>query len=148
MEKNNLLKFLNDEIPLTRSLGLEIISLTDEGARIKAPLGPNHNHMGSAFGGSLSTMMILSGYIWLYDALLKNNFRAHVILAKEESEYLIPVTTDIEVLAKTPSPEEWKKFEEVFTRKGFARIVIHSEIRQGADGLSAIFKGEFVARRS
>lgn len=148
MRKAELLKFLNEEIPLTKSLGLEIVSISPEGARIRAPLGPNHNHMGSAFGGSLSTMMILSGYIWLYDALLKHDFEAHVILSKEEAEYLIPVTTDIEVFAKTPTEAQWKKFEDAFTRKGLARIVIHSEIRQGTEGPAAIFKGEFVARRA
>lgn len=142
-----LLKFLYEQIPLTKSLGLSIVSLSEEGARIRAPLAPNHNHLGSAFGGSLSTMMILSGYIWLYDQLLKNGHEAHVILSKESSEYLIPVTGDIEVLALSPSLEDWKKFEESFRRKGVGRIMIHSEIRQEA-GLSATFRGEFVARKA
>ncbi len=147
LNKTELLKFLNQEIPLTKSLGLEIVSLAPEGARIRAPLGPNHNHLGGAFGGSLSTMMILSGYIWLYDALLKNQHEAHVILYKEESEYLPPVKTDIEVFAKSPSEEEWEKFQEAFLRKGTGRIVIHSEIRSGTGALSATFKGEFVAKK-
>lgn len=148
MNKNSLLKFLNEEIPLTKSLGLEIVSITEAGAKIRAPLGPNHNHLGSAFGGSLSTMMILSGYIWLYDALLKNKFEAHVILSKEEAEYLIPVTSDIEVLAKAPTEAQWKKFADAFQRRGLARITLQSEIRMGTDGLAAVFKGEFVARKA
>lgn len=148
MSQVDLLHFLHTQIPLTKSLGLSIISLDQKGARIRAPLAPNHNHMGSAFGGSLSTMMILSGYIWLYDALLKNNHHAHVILFREEAEYLLPVRTDIEVLAKAPSEQEWKKFEEVFIRKGTGRIVLHSEIRSGNDDLAATFRGEFVAKKS
>lgn len=142
-----LLKYLHEQIPLTKSLGLQIISINDEGARIRAPLAPNHNHLGSAFGGSLSTMMILSGYIWLYNELLKHGHQAHVILSKEESEYLQPVVTDIEVLASTPSVSDWEKFEESFRRKGLGRIVISSEIR-GKSGLSATFRGEFVAKRA
>jgi thioesterase domain-containing protein len=148
MERAELLQFLNREIPLTISLGLEIMNIDEKGAFIRAPLGPNHNHMGSAFGGSLSTMMILSGYIWLYDALLKHNHHAHVILSKEEADYLLPVTNDIEVLAKSPSREDWKKFEESFIRKGVGRIVLHSEIRSGTSGLQATFTGEFVAKRA
>lgn len=143
----DLLGFLHEQIPLTKSLGLEIVSIDETGARIRAPLGPNHNHLGGAFGGSLATMMILSGYIWLYDQLLKKNFEAHVILSREQSEYLLPVTTDIEVLARTPTAEEWKKFEESFSRKGLGRIQLHSAIRQGT-GLAATFRGEFVAKRS
>ncbi|MFL5784837.1 MAG: YiiD C-terminal domain-containing protein [Bacteriovoracaceae bacterium] len=148
MDKKELLQFLNREIPLTQSLGLDIVRIDDKGAFIRAPLGPNHNHMGSAFGGSLSTMMILSGYIWLYDALLKHNLQAHVILSKEEAEYLLPVTADIEVLAKSPSNEEWKKFEESFLRKALGRIVIHSEIVSKTGALAARFTGEFVARKA
>lgn len=145
---NDLLSFLHSQIPLTKSLGLSIVSINEKGALIRAPLSANHNHMGSAFGGSLSTMMILSGYIWLYDALIKNGHHGHVILSKEESEYLFPVTTDIEVLARAPSPEDWKKFEESFKRKGLGRITIHSEIQSGTGGPAAAFEGEFVARRS
>lgn len=144
---SELLSFLHEQIPLTKSLGLSIVSIDEKGAVIRAPLAPNLNHLGGAFGGSLATMMILSGYILLYDRLLKNNHHAHVILSKEESEYLLPVKTDIEVLAKSPSLEEWENFEKTFIRKGIARIVIHSEISQKA-GPSAIFTGEFVARRS
>ncbi len=143
----DLIAFLNQEIPLTKSLGLQIISIDESGARIRAPLAPNLNHLGGAFGGSLATMMILSGYIWLYNALLKNNHHAHVILFKEESEYLLPVKTDIEVLAKSPSLDNWKKFEEAFIRKGTARIVIHSEIQSENGSLAAAFMGEFVAKR-
>lgn len=145
---SSLLEFLNEQIPLTKTLGLEIVSLDDRGAFIRAPLGPNHNHLGSAFGGSLSTMMILSGYIWLYDALIKSGHEAHVILSKESAEYLQPVTRDIEVLAKTPSMEEWKKFKESFLRKGLGRIVIHSIIELETGAPAALFTGEFVARRT
>lgn len=147
-EPQELLQFLHEQIPLTKSLGLSIVSVDEKGARIRAPLGPNHNHLGSAFGGSLATMMILSGYIWLYDALLKHNHHAHVILFKEESEYLLPVKTDIEVLAISPSLDDWRKFEESFIRKGTARIVIRSEIRTETGSLSAAFTGEFVAKRA
>ncbi len=148
MTTDDLEIFLKEQIPLSKSLGLKIISIDEKGALIRAPLTPNLNHLGGAFGGSLSTMMILSGYIWLYDALLKNNHHAHVILFKEEAEYLLPVKTDIEVLAKSPSLEDWKKFEEGLVRKGSARIVIHSEIRTGTGSLSATFRGEFVAKKA
>jgi thioesterase domain-containing protein len=147
MSQVDLLKFLHEQIPLTKSLGLSIVSIDERGALIRAPLAPNLNHLGGAFGGSLSTMMILSGYIWLYHALLKNNHHAHVILFKEESEYLLPVKTDIEVLAFAPSPADWKKCEESFLRKGTGRLILHSEISL-PEGIAARFKGEFVAKRA
>jgi thioesterase domain-containing protein len=144
-EMTELLQFLHEQIPLTKTMGLSIISIDHTGARIKAPLAPNHNHLGSAFGGSLSTMMILSGYILVYHSLLQRKLSGHVILSREESKYLLPVTTEIEVFAKAPTEEEWKKFEEGITRKGIARIQIRSEINQG-NSLAAEFTGEFVAK--
>lgn len=142
-----LLKFLHEQIPLTKSLGLEIVSINETGTRIRAPLAPNHNHLGGAFGGSLATMMILSGYIQVYHALRKKDLHAHVILSREESKYLIPVKTEIEVFAFAPTEDDWKKFEEGITRKGVARIQIRSVIHQG-DSLAAEFSGEFVAKTS
>ena len=121
---NELLQFLHEQIPLTKSLGLQIVSIDEQGTRVRAPLAPNHNHLGGAFGGSLATMMILSGYIQIYHSLRKRNLHAHVILSREESKYLLPVKTDIEVFALAPSAEEWKKFEEGIARKGVARIQI------------------------
>lgn len=142
---NDLLQFLHEQIPLTKSLGLEIVSIDETGTRIRAPLAPNQNHLGGAFGGSLATMMILSGYILVYHSLRKRNLNAHVILSKEESKYLLPVKTEIEVFAVTPSQEDWRKFEEGITRKGVARILIRSEVHQG-NLLAAEFTGEFVAK--
>ena len=46
---------------------VRVASWDEERLVLTAPLAPNHNHLNTAFGGSLSAMATLAGYamIWL-----------------------------------------------------------------------------------
>jgi len=60
-------RFLHEQIPLTRAMGVRVRSWDGEKLWLSAPLEPNHNHLGTAFGGSLSALATLAGYslLWL-----------------------------------------------------------------------------------
>lgn len=69
MTPTELTSFLHEQIPLARALSIEIIKADDHEALVMGPLAPNRNHMGTAFGGSLSAVLILSCYTWLFHRL-------------------------------------------------------------------------------
>ena len=52
----------DDDIPLTRAMGLRVESLGEGGIRMNAPLEPNVNDKGTAFGGSLAAILTLAGW--------------------------------------------------------------------------------------
>lgn len=140
-----LKKLLFEQIPLAEALQVEIARLDSEAAELTAPLEPNRNHLGTAFGGSLSAVLILAGYSWLYNAMSLRGFKCHVILKKSDIEYLKPVKSGFTAVAQSPNSRELEKFFDSFERKGTGRIVILAQI-DCADGLACRLRGEFVAR--
>ena len=145
MTPEELQKFLHQEIPTSIALGVKVLSTSDKKVVLEAPLDANHNHMGTAFGGSLSTLMILASYTWLYQAL-EGEGKVHVILKENHATYLRPVKENLCSVCYSPSPESFQEFLKVFHRKGLARIKLTSFIEIG-EGEAARMEGEFVAQK-
>ena len=49
-------------IPLVREMQIEVLGEAEGRLRLRAPLAPNVNDKGSAFGGSLASLMTLAGW--------------------------------------------------------------------------------------
>lgn len=145
MNPIELEEFLFDQIPLARALQVSVTTCTIDSAELRAPLEPNRNHLGTAFGGSLGAILILSGYTWLYNVVSMRGFNCHILLKKSDVEYFHPVETEIVALTRAPDTSEIEKFMDAFKRKGTARIVVKSAIA-GDKGPACIFEGEFVAK--
>lgn len=142
MTNQELQDFLYHEIPMAQALGVTIL---DE-ATVMGPLSLNRNHMETAFGGSLSSLLILSCYAWLFQTLDKSGHKVHVLIQTGHTDYLLPVKEDIKATTLPPSEADLKKFFEIFSRKGLARITLHSEVRT-TQGIACSFKGDFVAQK-
>lgn len=145
MKAQELEDFLKQQIPLTKALQVKVIPLANDEFELLAPLAPNHNHMGSAFGGSLSTLLILSGYTWLYHFVHSQGLKVHVILKSNSTEFNIPVEEDIRIRCLQPANSQIEKFMEAYSRKGLARISLRTQIIT-SKGIAANFEGEFVAK--
>ena len=126
-------------------LGYSAKSALEKEVILEAPLDPNHNHMGTAFGGSLSTLMILASYTWLYRSL-EGEGKVHVILKENQATYLRPVKENIRAICRAHSEENFQEFQKLFRRKGLARIKLISFIEIG-EGEAARMEGEFVAQK-
>ena len=147
MTAKELEKFLYDQIPLTSTLGISVLHADDTYAEVPAPLYPNRNHMGTAFGGSLNAVMVLAGYAWLFQCMASRGHRGHVVLKQSSIQYLLPVTADFTAIAKGPTGHEFEKFLNGFERKGRSRVHVAIEVHTPA-GLACRLICEFVARRS
>jgi thioesterase domain-containing protein len=140
-----LQEFLHQQIPMARALEVGVTGLSADSVELLAPLNPNCNHMGTAFGGSLGAMMILACYAWLFNRLGEEGKHCHVLIQSAHTDYLKPVTGDIR--ARCLRSEEIERVMEQFERKGVARVVLHSEVVDPAGVVLCKFSGEFVARR-
>jgi thioesterase domain-containing protein len=63
---SELQKILYSEIPLTKAIGIEVCEFTGLSLTLKAPLEKNINHKCTAFGGSLYSVAVLSGWGLIY----------------------------------------------------------------------------------
>lgn len=136
--------FLHDQIPLTRAMGVEVRSWDGQELCIAAPLEPNHNHLGTAFGGSLSALATLAGYSLLW--LLLGDREAHIVIRESSMRYRHPVRGELRALCRHPGDEAWQAFHAQFTSSGKARLTLQVEIVED-DRVCVEFEGVFVALR-
>lgn len=133
------------EIPLARAMGLSIAGYDGECVRIAAPLAPNVNDKGCAFGGSLVSLMTVAGWALVRLALEARGLDCDIYVADSEVRYLAPVWQDFEVVARLADDEGFTNlFDGLATRgKGRTRVRCHVPLADGSE--AATLSARFVA---
>lgn len=146
MTKTQIEQYLYKHIPITKALGVKVISFSKNEVNLKAPLFNNINHRSTAFGGSISSLLITTG--WSYLRLL---FDDHdpvpaIVIGKSSTEYLKPINQDFVAELVIPGKERIEKFQEMYDRFGKSRITLKAQIKEG-DQIQAAFEGDFVVMK-
>ena len=120
---------LHTEIPLTKLMQLKIKEYNEKQLITTAPLEININDKGTAFGGSLSTITIISSWsiCWLLSQELGFDYK-NIVVIKNENSYLKPVTKDIVCQTRKPTQDEIQIVKTKLETKGSASIKISSKI--------------------
>lgn len=142
MKPKELEAYLHSCIPLSDLMGIRVETCGDGRIVLTAPLSTNHNHLGTAFGGSLATIATLAGYCALWVALGRKD--VHVVIRKSTIDYLRPVTGDIRATCEFPTNISESAFLNRFEQHGKARMRLDVSIAE--NGAQCVrFEGEFVA---
>lgn len=134
--------FLHKQIPLTQAMGVKVESYDGRQLILTAPLAPNHNHLGTAFGGSLSAIATLAGYSLLW--LLLGDREAHIVIRESTIRYRHPVRGEIHARCQRPDAATFTAFKTKFEETGKARLKLQVTIEQEQQ-VCVEFEGEFVA---
>ncbi|VAW98632.1 hypothetical protein MNBD_GAMMA21-2439 [hydrothermal vent metagenome] len=134
---------LHTEIPLTKHIGLSVIEYTESSLTLSAPLENNINHKCTAFGGSLYSVSVLSGWGLIYLLLKNNNLSGHTVIQESNTKFIKPVNTDIIAKCSFSSTDQHNRFIKMYKRKSIARIKLTSIISCGGIN-SVIFNGSYV----
>jgi thioesterase domain-containing protein len=141
----NLEKLLRQQMPLAEAMDVHVVRADAEHTELSCSLSKNHNHLGSAFGGSLTALMILAAYCRIFQIM---NGQGHVLLKSSSCEFLAPVEEELRAVCLPPQPQDAEEFLRVYNKKGRARLVLQSEIRLHDGRVAARLSGEFVGRWS
>jgi len=136
-------KYLHEQIPLTRAMGLRVVAGDQAGFVIEAPVALNSNHLRTAFGGSINAVATLAAYGFLWLEL--NDPASHVVVAESSIRFLRPVRETIRAICRRPPDEELAAFRQQFLGKRKARIVLRVSVMEAGE-IAAEFEGSFVAR--
>lgn len=137
-------RFLHEQIPLTAAMGVRLEQLDGGQLLVTAPLEPNHNHLGTAFGGSLSALATLAGYVMLWLELGDRD--AHIVVRGSTIRYLRPVKGQLRAFCERPDAAGMETFRATFHATGKARITLRVRVEH-ADRVCVEFEGDFVALR-
>ena len=135
-------KFFHERIPLTRAMGLRVVSDHTHGFALEAPVALNYNHLHTAFGGSINAVATLAGYGFLWLEL--GDEAAHVVVGASSINYLQPVRETIRAVCIKPPTVEHEAFRERLRDKGKAKITLSVQVEENGL-LAAQFEGVFVA---
>jgi thioesterase domain-containing protein len=137
-------ELLHSKVPITRAMGVKVEHYDGERLVLVAPLDRNVNHLGTAFGGSLNALAVLSGYGLLWLEL--RDAESHIVIRESSISYERPVRGQLRAVCLRPEEEALTQFKETFHQKGKARISLSATIED--EGRAAVrFRGTFVALR-
>src|SRR3954467_1536769 len=111
-------KFLHEQIPITRAMGLRVVANDENGFTVEAPVALNSNHLRTAFGGSINAVATLAAYGFLWMEL--NDAAAHVVVAESSIRFLRPVRETIRATCPRPDENILTEFRRDFTENGKA----------------------------
>lgn len=138
--------YLHEKIPITRAMGVQVVSAQPDRIVVSAALAPNINHKGTAFGGSLDAVCAVACWSMVYFNLVQLPARYEIVLADSQIKYQAPIQADFEVTCLRCDEADWARFSQVLNRKGKARV--HLEAYIGDPEQPAVhFAGTFVAIR-
>jgi len=135
--------FFHASIPLTAAQGLVVAALSPTAVELRAPLAPNVNDKGCAFGGGLGSLLTLAAWTLPATALAREGLAAEVYIQDATQKYLAPVWGDLVASAEL-SEAAATEFLDAFRSKGKARLTVTSTIYY--DGApAATLEARFVA---
>ncbi|MFY4817109.1 thioesterase domain-containing protein [Aliarcobacter butzleri] len=137
---------LHNEIPLTKFMDLKIAKYDEKELITIAPLNKNINDKGTAFGGSLATLTIISGWsiCWLISKELEINSE-NIVVIKNEHSYRKPVKKELICHTKRPTKDEIENLKNKLLLKKSASIKISSQIIED-DEVCVDFTGYYVIK--
>lgn len=134
--------FFHEQIPITRAMGVRVSEWDGRRLVLEAPLAANHNHLGTAFGGSLASLATLAAYGLVWLELRDPTF--HVVVRQSSIQYLRPVRQVLRAVCQRPEDAVVTAFREALAAKGKARIELRVTIEDDGQ-VAAEFTGTFVA---
>ncbi len=148
MNRSSLLleteRFFHEKIPLTRAMGVQVEAFDHTHLILTAPLEENHNHLGTAFGGSLSALATLAGYGLLWLELEDRD--CHIVVRNSSISYRRPVHSQLRAICHRPTDAVIAEFKVAFRGRSKARIVLRVTIEE-AGHVCVEFEACYVAIR-
>ncbi|MVX62325.1 DUF4442 domain-containing protein [Clostridium chromiireducens] len=144
MNKHEFEEFLNEKIPITKAMGLKVIEFTPSKVRVSAKLEPNINHKGTAFGGSINTLMTICGWAMVFINIKEIDPEVHIVIKKSSVNYLAPIREDFIAECELYNEESRKDFLETYNRHKKSRLNLKVSIKDDKT-IFAEYEGQYVA---
>ena len=122
-------KRFHKEIPMTKMMGLKLVSSDEKELITTIPIDININDKGTAFGGSSNSLSIISG--WFVCTIIAKKLdleNSEIAIVKNQSSFLAPIKNDLICHSKFPNNEEIEKIKNKLLNKGVSSVKIQSQI--------------------
>lgn len=142
--KNELNEVLHNNIPITKQMQISVLKSEARALSLQAPLNKNYNHLNTAFGGSIYSLAVLTGWGMIYSILKQNNMQGHIVIHKSQIEYLKPITSNMKAICNLDDEKVISRFVKVYEKKNVSRIQLEIKVYDEDEICKAVFTGNFV----
>ena len=147
---HELTEYLHMHIPVSAAMQVRAEVVDWDRLALVFPLAPNLNHNSTAFGGSLSSALMLAGWSMTHNRLRHLGYDTALVVSRSETRFLAPVASDFVATCEHSDDEAWSFFRECLDRKGRAKLRVSTQVclcDQPEAKPAATMTGAFVAIR-
>lgn len=145
MSPEELRHYLHHNVPLTQHMQISVDACTTEQLTLYAPLEPNANHHGTAFGGSIASLAVLCGWCMTHIRTESEALSSDLFVQKATIEYHKAIEQNIRASCTGPSEEAWQSFAESLQSRGKGRLHLEVQVFNG-DVVAATLEANYAAR--
>jgi len=144
---SELQSFVQHHVPLVAAAGIEVLAFDGQTLRTGAPLSLNINDKGTAFGGSLYNLCVVTGWGMTWLAARQLGLDGDIVVAKGEIEYQRPLRADLIASVSYPDEATQQHFLESYRKRGKAVLTQHVVVpdEQGEDCVRFVGKYAIVS---
>ncbi|MEO5624770.1 MAG: YiiD C-terminal domain-containing protein [Dokdonella sp.] len=133
------------DIPLARAMSLTVDAYDGDALTMGAPLAPNINDKGCAFGGSLASLMTLAGWGLVKLAVDAKGIDCDIYVQDSAIRYLAPVWQDFRTVAQLAHGDTFADFFSALTSRGKGRLRVRCVVPLADGTEAATLDARFVA---
>lgn len=137
-------QYLHEHIPLSKAMGVQVLTADWDGVQLTAPLLPNINHRETVFGGSVSAVAILAGWSLVYVRLKSEGLDGSVVIQRNTMRFDRPIPEKFTAMSSLRDSLTWEKFVRMLKRKKRARIGVAVMLQCDGERVGEL-EGDFVA---
>jgi len=130
-------------VPLARAAEISVRSYDGQSLVFEAPLEPNLNDKGTAFGGSTYVLCVATGWGMSSIKAQELGLEGELVVAKAEIEYLRPLREAICAEVQSPDSEAMQHFKQSFLSRGKASFELEAVVNNAEGKPCARFKGKY-----
>lgn len=142
---DRLVARMRREIPLAAAMDLRAGTHTHGALGLCAPLAPNINDKHCAFGGSLASLLTLSGWALVELEMEARGWRGEVFVQDSSLRYVAPVWGELHAVARLEEGEDWDGFFATLAARGKARVQVRASIDSAGEP-ATLMQARYVAR--
>ena len=139
-----LTDYLHEHIPVSAAMALTVERIEWERSRLTFRLQPNLNHNATAFGGSLSSALMLAGWSLVHARLRHLGHDYVLVVSRSETRFARPVESDFVAICEAIDAAKWDFFTDCLARRGRGKLPVRTRVECDG-GVAATMSGTFVA---
>lgn len=137
--------YILEHIPLTQAMGLHVGRYSGGELAMSAPLAPNGNDKGCAFGGSMTALLTLAGWGLIELGLRGEGVHCDIFVGDSQVRYREPVWGELRGVARFVEDGALAKLLAALRADGKGHVDVAGEIA-GTKGPAATLTARFFAR--